>query len=209
MCISCSEFLFCRCTRASKSGFIPWDMIWLHYTTFCFFPSSLSFGPFQPLQSFSYLFCSSHYFSPSVCFSALWNSHFIHFVIWAWLMNYASLPFFLHLSLSVCLALSQHPLVTRFPSLLPPPSVNQRKSDKIRPLTLWFVFTHITLVFFPPPYLLSLGYAEWNFMALYAMWVVPGWLVGYGEGAIKALLRLSTVLLSTPYKPDSVAEGGE
>lgn len=150
MCSSRSEFLFCRCTRASKSGFIPWDMIWLHYTTFCFFPSSLSFGPFQPLQSFSYLFCSSHYFSPSVCFSALWNSHFIHFVIWAWLMNYASLPFFLHLSLSVCLALSQHPLVTRFPSLLPPPSVNQRKSDKIRPLTLWLVFTHITLGFFPP-----------------------------------------------------------
>lgn len=209
MCSSLSELLFCRCTRASKSGFIPWDMIWLHYTTFCFFLSSLSFGPFQPSQSFSYLFCSSHYFSPSVCFSTLWNSHFIHFVIWAWLMNYASLPFFLHLSLSVCLALSQHPLVTRFPSLLPPPSVNQRKSDKIRPLTLWFVFTHISWFFSPPPYLLSLGYAEWNFMALYAMRVVPGWLVGYGEGVIKALLRLSTVLLSTPYKPDSVAEGGE
>lgn len=50
-------------------------------------------------------------------------------------MNYASF--------SLSLALPDLHLLTRFPSLLPPPSVSQRRSDKIRPLTLLFVFTLI------------------------------------------------------------------
>lgn len=162
MCSSRSKFLFCRCTRASKSGFIPWDMIWLHYTTFCFFPSSLSFGPFHPLTIFflsvllitlflalRLLFCAMKFSFHTLCHLGMAYELCISTCL--------STP------LSLCLALSQHPLVTRFPSLLPPPSVNQRKSDKIRPLTLWFVFTHITLVFFPPSLSAQLGLCRVEF----------------------------------------------
>lgn len=79
------------------------------------------------------------------------------------------------------LALSVLHLLTRFPSVLPPSSVNQRRSDKIRPLTLLFVFTLIPHCLLCPVVVfsshhLSLGYAEWHFMAPYVMWMGP-WLV--------------------------------
>ncbi|PWA26521.1 hypothetical protein CCH79_00001171 [Gambusia affinis] len=68
--------------------------------------------------------------------------------------------------------------VTGFPSLLPPPSFDQRKSDKIRPPgTLRFVLFFSLLLFASHSSVLfvccvsSLELAEWDFMVLYAMFV--------------------------------------
>ncbi|MEQ2177579.1 hypothetical protein GOODEAATRI_004999 [Goodea atripinnis] len=72
-------------------------------------------------------------------------------------------------SASFCTVLSDHFPVTGFPSLLPPPSIDQRKSDKIRPGTLWYVsYSRFSI----PPLsrcLFSLELAEWDFMVLYVM----------------------------------------
>lgn len=65
-------------------------------------------------------------FPQSLLFSALWNSHFVQFVICTRSMNYASLSFYtpdLH-------------LLTRFLTLLPPPSVTRiRYGSQLRCLT--------------------------------------------------------------------------
>lgn len=52
-------------------------------------------------------------------------------------MNYASV--------SLSLSPPDLRLLTRFPSLLPPASVNQKRSDKIRPLTSLFVCSLVPL----------------------------------------------------------------
>lgn len=147
-----------------------------------------------------------------------------------WIMH-LSLPLFLHTPLSFSLALPDLHLLTRFPSLLPPQSVSQRRSDKIRPLTL-FVFTLIphsllcpvVLCFFSSSRLLSLEYAEWNFMVLYVTWAEP-WLVRrvwrkgdksarmfkcvfIGPVVVRAWGVCCNSLKSTPDKPASVARGG-
>lgn len=60
-------------------------------------------------------------------------------------------------------------LLTRFPSLLPPPSVSQRRRDKIRALTLFFLFTLVprallcpVVSFFFFLHLCSAGNMEFN-----------------------------------------------
>lgn len=109
-------------------------------------------------------------------------------------------------------ALSELHLLTRFLSLLPPSSVNQRRSDKIRPLTL-FVFTLAPL------------YSVWS-MQSGILWLFMrfewslGWLGGCGERVIKVLVCLNVFLLvragagcrnshkSMPDKPGSDVRGG-
>lgn len=147
-------------------------------------------------------------------------------------MNYASLsPPSLSPHLSTSLALSELHSLTRFPSLLPPPGVNQRRSDKIRPLTFIVCFLFLIpysficpAVFFFSCRLLCSDYAEWNFMVLYVTWVEP-WLVrGVWRKGDKSAYMCKCVFIgpavvqdrgvcynshkSTPDMPCSVARGG-
>lgn len=107
-------------------------------------------------------------------------------------------PWIMHLSLSPDLH-----LLTRFPSLLPAAArVSQRRSDKIRPLTLLFVFTLAPLSLLRPVVVSLLPVCSarrtqsgilWFFM--WREWS-RGWLGGCGEALIKALVCLNAFLLS-------------
>lgn len=161
--------------------------------------SRLSF-PFQPSPSFSHLLRSSHYFTlpfPFFCTMKFSFHTVCHLDMADELCIFLCLSTHLCLSLSLLLFPDLH-LLTRFPSLLPPPSVSQRRSDKIRPLTLLFVFTLIPLtpssvLFFPSaqPRSMQSGIL-WFFM--WREWS-SGWLGGRGERVIKALVRFKCVFI--------------
>lgn len=107
-----------------------WNIILSNYQP-KFVHSWLWFLRFRP-HSLA-LTSTHHIMLPSLSFSALWNSHFVQFVICARSMNYASLYFYLPVL---------H-LLTSFLTLLPPSSVGRRSCDKIQFPTPLFDFTLI------------------------------------------------------------------
>lgn len=177
--------------RASRSECIQLDIILLLCYQLCFPPLVFDSSLFQPSASFSHLFCSSHYFTLPFPFCT---------------MKFSFHPV-CHLDMAYELCISLSPdlhLLTRFPSLLPAAAarVSQRRSDKIRPLTLLFVFTLTSLSLLRPVVVSLLPVCSarrtqsgilWFFM--WREWS-RGWLGGCEEALIKALVCLNAFLLS-------------
>lgn len=160
--------------KASKYWFTLWDIICLHGISFYLFISLYSL--LQLSQSFSHPLCSSHYLSLTVCSYEIPIPFTLSFGYGLWIM---------HLSLSLfysCIALSGDSPVTRFPSLLPPASFDQRKSDKIRPGTLCFVWF---LVRSFVPFVCLPGVGRVGFYGSLCAVINSAWLGGYGERVIK------------------------
>lgn len=140
--------------KASKSWFTLWDIIWLHGISFILFFSSTAFMLVFSAPSSHNLFltCYAHhiiFLSPFLPFGAIkFSFHSLCHLVMAY-----ELCIFFPSAIFFSARLFQTAIpVTGFPSLLPPPSFDQRKSDKIRlPGTLRFV-----LFFFFTPVCLSL-----------------------------------------------------